>query len=149
MGKETLCSQDHSQVAPESTGWETATSAILPGGPNGHHGPLSTLDRCHIPSLKLLENRRDTPTTGISSLLCFCNTVQIQSRRVHTTPSLFEESSQNDGAGGLQKLSRQKMANVFYTWLFSCFLMCISIHMYVYSHTITNVLWFSRCNFYS
>ena len=50
-------------------------SAVLPGGPNGHHRPLSTLDRCHIPSLKLLEDRCDTPTTGISSLLCFCRTL--------------------------------------------------------------------------
>ena len=33
------------------------------------------------------------------------------------------------GGRGLQRLIRQKMANVFYKWLFSCFLMCVYLHI--------------------
>ena len=114
-GKETLCSQDHSQVTHRVHRMRnSATSAILPGGPNGHCGPLSILDRCHVPSLKLLED------TGISSLLCLCHILsrfKAEGYRPHShlTPKKAHSLRNPPKMGGwLQKLSRQKMANVFY-----------------------------------
>ena len=94
---------------------------ILPGGPNGHCGPLSILDRCHVPSLKLLED------TGISSLLCLCHILsrfKAEGYRPHShlTPKKAHSLRTPPKMGGwLQKLSRQKMANVFYKWLFPVF----------------------------
>ena len=123
----------------------SAASAILPGGPNGHRRPLSTPDRCHVPSLKLLEDRRDTPTTGISSVLCLCH---ILSRfkaegyipHPHLTPEkahLLRNPPKMGGGGVASKAEQTKDGK--------CFLQVIVIlFSNVYSYTYVCVLTYNN-----